>query len=109
MKKLLLILLMVSPLAHSYSEDVEQRFSMTNNLSNNIRIVFQQSPNPAEDCERMNRARGFGGFGYPVQACSFWNYNTGSGDSCLIVTGPDASLHVLGHEIRHCIQGNFHK
>ena len=113
MKKLvsviLLICLIISPFAQAYSEDVEQLFGMTANISNNIKITFRQSSNPSAECDRINRSKGFGGFGYPVQACSFWIHGSSAGDSCLIITGYEANIHILGHEIRHCIQGNFHK
>jgi len=54
-------------------------------------------------CEAESRKRGLGGFGYRVYACSFWE-----GNRCDIFTSKTPTLHDLGHETRHCFQGNFH-
>ena len=54
-------------------------------------------------CEAESRKRGLGGFGYRVYACSFWY-----GDRCDIFTRKTPTLHDLGHEMRHCFQGNYH-
>jgi len=38
-----------------------------------------------------------------IPACAGW-----AGDQCLIVTGTPTNHQVLGHEVRHCFEGNFH-
>lgn len=54
-------------------------------------------------CETISKDSGLGGFGFAVDACSFWRK-----DTCLIVTGSQTTHSELGHELRHCYQGSFH-
>jgi hypothetical protein len=54
-------------------------------------------------CELISKDSGFGGFNYSLHACSFWTNRT-----CLIVTGEQSTHEEIGHELRHCYQGNFH-
>ena len=42
----------------------------------------------------------------PPLACAVWNK---AKKECTIVTGPRTSHVALGHEIRHCFEGHFHK
>ncbi|WP_416548599.1 hypothetical protein ACHEXK_06730 [Limnohabitans sp. DCL3] len=41
----------------------------------------------------------------PPAACAIWDVTT---QECLIITGPQTSHLVLGHEVRHCFEGHFH-
>ena len=54
-------------------------------------------------CEAISKDSGLGGFGFALDACSFWRK-----DTCLIVTGSQTTHAELGHELRHCYQGSFH-
>jgi hypothetical protein len=54
-------------------------------------------------CEAISKDSGLGGFGFAVDACSFWHKET-----CLIITGKETTHAELGHELRHCFQGSFH-
>lgn len=58
-------------------------------------------------CQAESRARGLKGFGYTVEACAFWT-QTLFGYRCIIYTSYWTSMDTLGHEIRHCFQGDFH-
>jgi len=42
----------------------------------------------------------------PPLACAVWNKST---QECTIVTGTTTSHMVLGHEVRHCFEGHFHR
>jgi hypothetical protein len=57
-------------------------------------------------CNKESKKRGFGGFdpGAKFAACSFYN-----GNQCTIITSKTPSMHTLGHEMRHCYQGNWHE
>lgn len=46
-------------------------------------------------------------FKFSVDACTFWSHKI-TGNTCVIITGPTTSQAELGHEVRHCLQGNFH-
>ena len=39
-------------------------------------------------------------------ACAFWNVRR---KECTIVTGKETNNVALGHELRHCFEGHFHK
>jgi hypothetical protein len=103
MKKAIIILSLLSFNAFGYYEDPHQQFDMTHNMTNETTITFIQSKNVQVTCDSESRARGQGNFGYSVEACSFWSRNT-----CTIITAPTANFHTIGHEVRHCLQGNFH-
>jgi hypothetical protein len=56
-------------------------------------------------CERESKNRGFSGFNYAVNSCAFWN---DAKTECTIVVPKNTSMHLLGHELLHCIKGNWH-
>ena len=84
-------------------KDPESRFSTAKNFTETSIVTWQIVDNVQKACEAESRRRGNGGFGYSVEACSFWQGNT-----CTIITGRTSTLHEIGHELRHCFQGNFH-
>jgi hypothetical protein len=110
MKFLLVIAALVtsSAFASGTSENPHEVFSMEHNNSNNVKIKFIQASNIQKTCDAESRKRGFGGFGYSVEACSFFD-TSAFNNSCTIVTGKTTNFHTIGHEVRHCLQGNFHK
>jgi DNA polymerase elongation subunit (family B) len=87
-------------------EDPEAKFNTAVNKSKHSAISWIPVDNLQATCEAESRKRGLGGFGYPVEACSFWS---SSHNVCQVFTRSNATtMHSLGHEIRHCFQGNFH-
>ncbi len=42
----------------------------------------------------------------PPVACAIWHVTT---KECTIITGSQTSHVALGHEVRHCFEGHFHK
>jgi hypothetical protein len=107
---LAVVALLVSTNTFAYYENPHQEFDMTNNMTNKTTITFRQVNNVTAECDKESRKRGNTGFGYNVDACSFWNGNRVLGsDECVIITAKTANFHTIGHEVRHCLQGNFHK
>lgn len=105
MKKALAVVLMIM-VNFAFAEDWQNpdaKFDATKKINNKITITWQTVDNVQAACEAESRKVGNGGFGYAVQACSFWQQNT-----CTIITGKSTSIHTLGHETRHCFQGNYH-
>jgi hypothetical protein len=84
-------------------KDPESKFDATKNFTSTSSITWTVVDNVQKSCEAESRRRGNGGFGYSVDACSFWD-----GSSCVIITGRKTTLHEIGHEMRHCFQGNYH-
>lgn len=89
-------------------DEADVPFSTTANNSNKMTIEWLASTNVQRDCEKESRRRGFGGFGIPLQACSFWAYDSSGGGKCTIITSKTTTMGTLGHETRHCFQGAFH-
>jgi hypothetical protein len=83
--------------------DPESYFDATRNTLNRSNITWTPVANLQATCESESRRRGNKGFGYPLQACSFW-----VGNQCDIFTNLRANMHTVGHEVLHCFQGNFH-
>ena len=108
MKKALLLLALLSSNVFAFYEDPHEQFDMTHNRSNNQNITFRQAANVTAACDAESRRRGLGGFNFSVDACSFWDRNPTGPDQCLIITEQTANFHTIVHEIRHCLQGNFH-
>lgn len=102
----IILLIFTAPAVFAYYEDPHQQFDMTNNKSNETKIKFIQVSNVTKACNAESKRRGLGGFGYAVDACSFYNWSM---DECTIITPKTANFHTIGHEVRHCLQGNWHK
>ena len=90
------------------TENPHEVFSMSTNHSNKVTISFVQAGNVQATCDAESKKRGLGGFLEAVEACSFWSASK-VGNECTIVTAKKTNYHTLGHEVRHCLQGNFHK
>jgi hypothetical protein len=104
MKKVLLgVLVCMSSVANATGT-----FDATKNMSNQITITWLQVDNVTAACDAESKRRGNGGFGYALDACSFWP-PAGGPKVCTIITGKRTDLDTLGHETRHCFQGNWHK
>jgi hypothetical protein len=68
-------------------------------------ITWKRVSNVKEACEKESKRRGFGGFnGAEMQACSFYY-----GNECTLITSKNPTMWTLGHEVRHCFQGQWHK
>ena len=84
-------------------EDPEYLFSVEKLRHNKMTIEWIRVNDVQAACEKESHNRGNGGFKIALQACSFW-----VGNACVLITGKKASLHSLGHEVRHCFQGAYH-
>jgi hypothetical protein len=78
-------------------------FDTSSNYTNQSTITWRSVDNVQKVCESESRKRGYGGFGYGLEACSFFD-----GNSCTVITGKKTTMHTLGHEVRHCFQGPWH-
>jgi len=79
-------------------------FSFAKLNKNKTTVEVVAVDNVQKYCELESIKRGNGGFrGVPMQACSFWTHST-----CYIVVPKMTNNDMLGHELRHCFQGNFH-
>jgi hypothetical protein len=108
MKKALLVLALVATTASAEMErSPTEYWDISNNRNNNVSVSVKPVDNIRQVCEQQSRSRGFGGFGIPMDACTFWNKDI-TGYSCTIYVGKKTNNDILGHELRHCLQGSFH-
>lgn len=107
MKKLLLITALIGNLSYAQSfhewDNPSKKFDVSG--THDIQIKVIATDDVQNLCERESRNRGFSGFGYTVNSCAFWNDNK---TQCTIVTPKRTSMHLLGHELLHCVKGNWH-
>ena len=107
-KALVIVLLLISSASiFATTEDPHQRFSVNKNNTNKSTITWRPVEHVQAECEKESKRLGFGGFGYPVEACSFWDKSQ-MNNVCTIITAKTVNFHTVGHEIRHCFQGSFH-
>jgi hypothetical protein len=83
----------------------DTKFEARKKMSETISLTWRTVDDVQKACEQESRRRGNGGFGFSLEACSFWN---SQGTECVIITKNQSSLHDIGHELRHCFQGNYH-
>ena len=99
MKKLTLIvtLLVASGLAHAQSYNIQ--FEAQPNLPEKI-IRWVVVENVSAVCQNKIPALA----GQRILACSEYNNRT-----CTIYTGLITDMAIVGHEIRHCFEGQWHR
>jgi hypothetical protein len=107
MKKAIAVILMLA-ITNVWAETPLDKFSAEQNKVTKTTITWIPVDDLRKTCEEQSRLRGFSGFGVPMQACAFWN-NSITGNSCVIYTPKIVDYWMIGHEMRHCYQGSFHK
>jgi hypothetical protein len=105
MKHTLLILALVSNFAHANWDDPELPFSTKPNKTQSMTIVWLPVDNVQKVCAAEIKKRDGKTLGYTVDACSFWEVEK---NSCTIITKKNPTQHDIGHEMRHCYQGQWH-
>ena len=108
MKKALVVALAIQSAVsfgatHNFDDNPSKPFDASSNARTEMTVKWLAVADVQSACERASRDVGNNGFGYAVNACSFWKNNT-----CTIITKDRPSMHTLGHEMRHCFQGNWH-
>jgi hypothetical protein len=105
MKKALVVLMMLATSAHADWRDPKAPFDASTKIttSDTITLTVRQVDNVQQTCDAENVRRGFKRFGYSLTACAFWDTN-----QCTIITSKRPTTVDYGHELRHCLHGNFH-
>jgi hypothetical protein len=110
MTKALVVLLMLVGSAHA-----SEQFSTNSNVVTTSTIKWVSVDNVFEACDIESRKRGNGGFarlgkGLKMDGCAFWGEVTANKTNvCTVITSKNTDHDTLGHEVRHCFQGNYHK
>lgn len=105
MKNLYLILALISNTA--MAESPTAMFSSAENFTNNTNVKWIQVKDVQAACDKQRAKFGAGPFPYSVKACSTWTKTILGNDVCTIITEKNTSMHIIGHELRHCFQGNW--
>ena len=100
---LLLLLFIVEICSAQDWRNGDAFFSTKPNRKETLTVSWMIVANVQGTCEAVSKKNGLGGFGFALNACSFWRENT-----CLIITSNQTTMHQIGHELRHCYQGSFH-
>jgi hypothetical protein len=53
--------------------DPDAKFDARKKMSETIKLTWRTVNDVQKACEAESRARGNNGFGYSIEACSFWN------------------------------------
>jgi hypothetical protein len=75
-------------------------------IMNQVRINWEVREDVANFCTHAKSMGRQQSYLMPPMACAIWDILKGE---CTIVTGPVTSHVALGHELRHCFEGHFHR
>jgi hypothetical protein len=75
-------------------------------VMNDVKVRWEVRENVAEVCGRAAKLSATQAWMTPPLACAMWNV---ASKECVIITGKKVSHVELGHELRHCFEGNFHR
>ena len=105
MKKTLLpLILLCATFAHAEDwKNPNAPFDSNKNRVTSSTITWIPVSNIQTTCRTEYAKRGYGKLDWAVDACSFWDKNV-----CIVYTKMKPTLHDIGHEMRHCFQGNYH-
>lgn len=106
--KLLYTFITFAIVSTAYAETPYDVFSATANRNTNVTVTWQYSDDIQTACNKQRTENGEPPYPFDVQACSVWYENNGK-TTCTIITKKNLTMWSLGHEIRHCFQGAFHK
>jgi hypothetical protein len=75
-------------------------------IMNQVRINWEVRDDVAHFCSHAKSMGREQSYLTPPMACAIWDILKGE---CTVVTGPVTSHVALGHELRHCFEGHFHR
>jgi hypothetical protein len=75
-------------------------------IMNRVRITWEVRQDVAHFCAFASQMGREQSSLTPLMGCAMWDILKGE---CTVVTGPVTSHVALGHEVRHCFEGHFHR
>ena len=75
-------------------------------IMNQVRIHWEVRDDVAHFCAHAKSMGRQQSYLTPPMACAIWDILKAE---CTIVTGPVTNHVALGHELRHCFEGHFHR
>ena len=106
-KAIAVVLALAFTNVYAYNETPYDKFSTNSNFTKEVKVVWVGVDNVRATCDAESKKRGLGGLNVPMEACSFWDKGF-SGNTCTVFTPKKLDYWIIGHEMRHCFQGNFH-
>ena len=75
-------------------------------IMNLVKVKWEVREDVAQYCAKAAQMTPNQAYWSPPVACAVWNVPT---KECTIVTGKETNNVALGHELRHCFEGHFHR
>lgn len=72
-------------------------------VMNNVNLTWEVREDVGDYCKHAQKKTADSTV--PI-ACAVWVAST---SQCKVITGPNPNHVVLGHEVRHCFEGHFHR
>lgn len=107
MKFFIMMFLSFNLYAKGFVENPNKIFNLEKASSTQISVTIDYTDNIQQTCEKLSREHGNNGFGYAVEACSFWDENKPV-SNCSIIVPKKVSMITLAHEFIHCVFGDWH-
>ena len=92
----------------AFAENPNKMFDATHNMTNKVSVEWIQVKDIQKTCDELSQEKVNKKFGYAVEACSTWDEESDGSYSCKIYTEKKTNIATLGHEMKHCFQGNWH-
>lgn len=89
--------------AQTYDDSPTRIHNLEKVRDTTLAVTIKFAKNVQATCDKESRKRGNKGFSYQLVSCAFW-----TDDTCTIVFPKRVSLHTIGHEFLHCLQGDWH-
>ena len=103
----LILALVATVVSAEMGKGPKEYWDISRNRNDSSYVTIYPVDNIQKVCDLESKKLGHGGYGVPLDACSFWS-KTIIGYRCDIYVGKKTNNDILGHEMRHCLQGSFH-
>jgi len=108
MRLLAFVLLFVVTTAQAqwtFDNSPYRKFNAAKNTAETVTITWRyvEAKHIQAACEAESRRIGNNGYAYAVEACTFM-----LPDRCTIITSRVVDMRLMGHEMLHCFQGDWH-
>ena len=90
--------------AHEY--EPFKPLAVEKRLMNEVRIRWEVREDVAQVCAKAIQMGKEQAYITPPVACAVWDVPK---QECTVITGPKPTHVALGHEVRHCFEGRFHR
>lgn len=75
-------------------------------VMNQVKIKWEVREDVVQFCAKASQMTPNQAYWSPPVACAVWNVPS---KECTIVTGKETNHVAIGHELRHCFEGHFHR